>query len=246
MQKILPSSPIILALFLLILSIFGFSSMYFDYKFIPSSELAMDITLAVIVLVLTGYGLKYRETITNNAIRASLLLPMIAALFCLIKDVVTHPTGLDFYLHAVFSVLTILCGVLLYIYCGKNGLGRIGMGMVSFLMTIIFSFLLIMALIVLWIFNAQITETTLQTALSPNSTYAAEVLHFDQGTPEDNVLVKVTPQDGVNLFLGKLRRDTVVIYMAVWNESDVTTLRWETDNLLYVNDKAYAMQDVFP
>jgi hypothetical protein len=83
-------------------------------------------------------------------------------------------------------------------------------------------------------------NTVIRAEMSPNSIYLAEVIDNDQGALGGATLVNVTKQNrNVYLLIGDLKKDAKEVYYGRWGESFEMTLRWETDNILYINENRY-------
>ena len=80
-------------------------------------------------------------------------------------------------------------------------------------------------------------------ALSPNAKYLAEVISMDSGALGGDTVVNVTRQNyDINLFIGELKKDSKRIYHGKWGEFYDMTLRWETDEILFINEKRYLIE----
>lgn len=81
--------------------------------------------------------------------------------------------------------------------------------------------------------------TITKSELSPDEIYSAQTIKADFGAVGGNSKVYVTPQKNLSLLVGKLQKKPMLLYSGSWRESYTTTLQWETDNILYINDKKY-------
>ena len=77
--------------------------------------------------------------------------------------------------------------------------------------------------------------TVMESEMSPNSMYLAEVIAADYGVMHGAMLVRVTRQNHP--------RNSREIYRGRWDA--LITLQWETDEILYVNENKYVIKDAF-
>ena len=81
------------------------------------------------------------------------------------------------------------------------------------------------------------SSAVIKSEMSPNSVYLAEVIDADAGATGGSTLVKITRQ--------KYFRKSRIIYRGRWGEGERITLRWETDEILYINENKYVIKDAF-
>ena len=79
--------------------------------------------------------------------------------------------------------------------------------------------------------------------MSPNSVYIAEIIDSNQGALGGATLVSVTRQNrNISILIGELKKDSKVVYSGRWGEFETMTLRWETDEILYINENRYEIR----
>ena len=76
--------------------------------------------------------------------------------------------------------------------------------------------------------------TVMESKMSPNSVYLAEVIAADYGVMHGAMLVRVTRQNHP--------RNSREIYRGNWDA--LITLRWETDEILYINENKYVIRNI--
>lgn len=81
--------------------------------------------------------------------------------------------------------------------------------------------------------------TVLQTLPSPNGTYCAELLEFDEGALGGRTEVWVYDKTSVQipLPLMRLEKPPRKIYVGGWSEARRTKLQWQSDNCLRINSE---------
>ena len=120
--------------------------------------------------------------------------------------------------------------------CGKAI--RIGLWIIY---TIILTFIFLLFFIALIISDFG-KNTVIRTEMSPNSIYLVEVIYNDQGALGGATLVNVTRQNrDLYLIIGSIKKDAERIYAGRGSDSFGMTLRWETDNVLYINENRYVI-----
>jgi hypothetical protein len=86
-------------------------------------------------------------------------------------------------------------------------------------------------------------RTVVKSELSPNSIFLAEIVDADAGATGGNTLVYVIRLNAdLNLFIGMLKKGSQMIYKGGWGEFKTMTLRWEGDEILYINEKQYVVK----
>ena len=128
--------------------------------------------------------------------------------------------------------------MVLFYSCGRGIAIRIGLGII-YTIILAFVFLLFFMAFIMSDFGK---DTVIRAEMSPNSIYLAEVIDDDQGALGGATLVNVTRQNrDLYLIIGSIKKDAERIYSGRWGESFGMTLRWETDNILYINENRYVI-----
>jgi len=237
-KNILKKSPVVLALFLLLLGCFYLFSKLFGYTFVSAYGLVLNIFSAAIIITLTVFGIIYRNEKTKLSAILSALLPLIAIFFIVSKDVASNDGGT--YTHIIFIIIhtcvTLICSLMVLFACGKGIAVKIVLGIIYIILFIPIFFVLLIMLF-MWDFGQ---ETVVKSAMSPNAVYLAEIVDSDQGALGGNTTVNVTQQGcDINLLIGQLKKDPKTIYVGRWGEFETMALRWETDEILYINGVRY-------
>ena len=229
-----PLGTFVIFLFLPVLAYF--ISKLFGYTFVPNNGLALNIICAVLIIFFTINGIKYRNIETKMSTVFSTILPAIATIFIFFGIDSFNYNGTNFFMSLILASITLICSmVLFFLYkCGK--IIKIILGITYFIL-IVFMFLIFYTMVFFKDFSS---NTLIKSEMSPNSIYLAEIIYNNQGALGGNTLVNVTHQKrDINLLIGKLKKDPKLIYRGKWGEFETMALRWETDEILYINGNKY-------
>lgn len=236
--KALKASPNKLAMFLLTLGSFYLLVKLLGYTFVSANRLIADSITAMIIIYLT-----INEAISENEKTKAVMifhafLPLIAILFFIIKGIATNASIVYTYIYIVHSSITLLCSLILFYLYGPKKFVKIGVGILYIIiLTPIFLIFFLMFIFATVDFGE---NTVITSEISPNSKYLAEIVDSDQGALGGATFVTVTRQNrDINIFIGEFKKDAKEIYSGRWGEFETMTLRWETDEILYVNEKRY-------
>ena len=244
-------SSIPLATFLLLLLSFYLVIKLLGYTFIPLNGLVSNIFTTVTIVLLTIIGVKTRSNKTKATIVFSALLPLISLIYIFFKavssDISGESHGLYFVLltgkstiiYVIHAYITLLCSMVIFFACGRGKTVRIVLGILYSLLLLYVSFLMFLLLM----FSDFGENTVVKAGISPNNTYLAEIINADQGAMGGSTIVNVTRQNrDINILIGKLKKDPKRIYTGRWGEFYDMTLRWETDETLYINAQRYSVE----
>ena len=241
-------SSIPLAIFLLLLSGFYILIKLFKYSvaFIPPIGLIINAFSAGIIIWLTINGVRYRNEKTKASVVFSALLPLIALTYIVIKSVSFEVSIESHGLYSIYSLtekstivhacITLICSMVLFFSCGRGKVTRISMGIFYSVGILFLCFMFYIALL----FSDFGENKVVTSVASPNDKYLAEIVSIDQGALGGDTVVNITRQHrDINFLIGKLKKDPKRIYHGRWGEFYDMVLRWETDNILYINDIRY-------
>ena len=86
-------------------------------------------------------------------------------------------------------------------------------------------------------------NTIIKTEMSPNSIYLAEIVDSDHGATGGSTIVRINPQNrNRNIFFGVIKKNSIYIYSGKWGEFNDLNIRWETDEILFINEKKYVIE----
>lgn len=229
------SNRIVLAILFLLLGSFYIAINISGYTFIPAGDLSNFFPIAIIVF-LTIKGMTSKDE-SKTATVSSVVLHPIAFSFIISKIIALNTIGLA---TCIYAFITFACSMILFFRCKLGKIVRIVLGtLYSILLTTVL-FLLFITATLKDHEDDFVTRTMVNSKMSPNSMYLAEVIDADAGATGGNTLVQVTRRDSdINLLFATLKKDSKIIYKGRWGES--LTLRWETDDILYVNERKYVI-----
>jgi hypothetical protein len=250
-KGLIKKSPVSLALFLLVLLFFYLSIKILGYTFIPLNGLAANIFTAGIIIWLTINGMKNRSEKPKATAVFAAILPLISLIYLAFKSVSSdisgeshglfyvYLTGKSTLIYVIHACITLACSMIVFFSCGRRITVKIGLGIIYSIIMLFVCFLFFVMLI----FSDFGKNTVIKSEMSPNSIYLAEVIDNDQGALGGATLVNITQQNrDINLLIGKLKKNPKQIYYGRWGESFEMNLRWETDEILYINEKRYLVE----
>ncbi|MCK9478957.1 MAG: hypothetical protein M0R40_05580 [Firmicutes bacterium] len=234
-------SSVALAVFLLAAGGFYLLTMLLEYTFVPFNTAMLNGSITVLILAFTFGGIRNRNEKIKLSNGFSMFLPLIAIFFVITKRTAVGTKEINTHLYITQSYLALICSMLMFLSSKVAKAVKFGLGLVySFLFMMIFFILFIS----IFFFDFG-SNTVVKSELSPNSIYLVEIIDNSQGALGGNTFVNVTRQSqNINLFVGELKKSPERIYTGRWGEFETMTLRWETDEILYINEKKYVIQDV--
>lgn len=239
-KRIDKSSSVKFSIFLLALSCFYLFAALFQYTFVPFNGLILNIFSSTIILWFTIREIKNRNEKTKLCAIFSAILPLIAIFFVIVKGVTFDMNEINIYLYVAQSYLTLICSILMFFFSGLEKIFKINLSLVYLILLVPIFFILFIAICFVN-FGA---NTVVEFETSPNSIYLAEIIDSNQGALGGNTSVDITRQDrNINLLIGELRKRPETIYTGKWGEFETMTLRWEGDEILYINENKYNIQD---
>ncbi|MCL1819335.1 MAG: DUF5412 family protein [Oscillospiraceae bacterium] len=234
--KRLTHSPIVLAIYLLTFGVIYFSFYLLGYTFVPASGPMLYTIAAAIIILLTVNSIKHRNERTKTSGVFSALLPLIAVFYTNSKYVGTDTYGINNYLFILNACIVLICGLILF---GAFMRGRVVKAVLLLLYTLMLVFIFLMLFIMIFFGNFGFIQVEMS-VMSPNSVYLAEIVSHDQGALGGATYVSVTRQNRVmNFLVGKFRKE---IYWGRWGAFENMELRWESDNVLYINNIRYTIR----
>jgi len=241
-KRIAKQSPIILAAFLLAGGGLSLLTALLGYTFFPLYQPAMFACIAAIIILLTVLGVRNSNEKTKLSVVCSALVPLLAIFFTVSISYALDIDGIDIYIYILLSLLILLCSMIVLFACGRGKAVRISLGIIYSVLSVPLLFLLFLLSIS---FMANFgSHTVAESALSPSGAYLAEIAVSDYGAAGGRTMVNVTRQGlDINLLVGKLKKDPMRIYKGRWSEHMSMSLRWEGDEILYINEKKYYIKD---
>ena len=253
-QGLLKKPALPLAVFFSTLGSAYLSIVLFKYTFFPFDGLMTNVFTTGIILWLTIKGVKNKNMKTKTTDLCAAIIPLLAIGYLILKSMASdmsdtsyHLLGVTFsvsgmVIYALHAFITLMCSMITFVSCKQKAMLKIVLGILYGLLLCLISFILF-AIVLLPNFGER---TVIKVELSPNAEYSATIINADSGAlgGATNVLLAQPKQD-INLLLGVLKKDPTVIYRGNWGESFHMELRWETDELLYINGVPYLINEYF-
>lgn len=162
----------------------------------------------------------------------------IPALFFSIVNGITVLLFTEWWGAGLAAVTVIVCGWVVF----DRAPGGIGKTLCHILCVLLTMTLLL--LVPLWLFAAAMGRTTVVQELdSPGGSYTARLLDVDAGATGGDTLVKIRDNEKtVNILIGSFVRENT-LYRSDWGEFRDMELRWEDENTLLINGRAYETEE---
>ena len=251
-KALLKKSSFPLALFMLLLISFYLIIKLFGYTFVPFNGLAINILTTGIIVWLTINGIKNRDKKTKTTVVFAMLLPLIAVSYLILKSIsadiggevnqglfAVDLTAESTMIYSMHAGIVLVCSMKIFFSCGRGKVIRIGLGIIYSILLLFICFRIFLMLI----FSDFGKNTVEKSELSPNAKYLVEAIYVDSGALGGDIVVNVTQQNqDINLLIGELKKDPKRIHDDVWGEPVVWALRWETDEVLYINEVRYLVE----
>ena len=220
-------------------TLFVFGGIFFlveflGYTFIPSGffATALSVLIATIAISLAIAGVRYRKEKTTVSGIISGFLPLLAIFF-----VMQLGSATDMYTHIYVTLVSavLISSMILFFACTRNLIAKVILG-ILYSGAVILAFLLLFTMIIEPILPSIGHSEVVQAEESPNGVYLAEIIAHSQGALGGNTEVIITRQSSqdINLFIGELRPRPRGLYFGRWGEFERMTLRWETEERLYI------------
>ena len=209
----------------------------FGYSFVPINDCAINIASSIVIVCFAILSFIKNDKKTGITTLSSVVLPIISILFFTVKGLVTDLKNIDIFV--IHCLITYVISLVLFFLYGHEKRIKIGFGIIYSFLLIPISFIFFL-IVVFYDFSR---NTVVKSEKSPNSLYLAEIIDNNQGALGGSTKVKVIKQNcSINLLLGKIEKNPTVIYSGKWSEFNEMNLRWETDEILYINERKYEIK----
>ena len=190
------------------------------------------IILGVLSVVFASAGvvfLKSREVEESNGKLVSILLFFIFPV-SIIHIIYWSVESRDIFVSLLSVGWAILSGLCMLCGCSIKGL-KVTSFILSGLMAVPTAFFLF----VLLVFSAISANTVVNTVVSPNGEYRAEVISSDQGALGGDTFVDVYSEK----YIIEIRDTPERVYFDGWGAHEHMSIYWESDNVLIINGEDY-------
>ena len=141
-------------------------------------------------------------------------------------------------LAVVFAALTVFCCIGLAITHAASRAFRITGIVLSVGLMVPVSFLTFLMVL----FGNIGCRTVVQTAMSPDGAYCAELIDDDQGACGGNTEVEVKKTSYFDGLFFRVTEPARTVYFGQWGEFKDMTIRWKDDRCLLINEKEYPIE----
>jgi hypothetical protein len=226
-----------LAIYLFLLGIFYLSIAIMGYIFVPYNIYMINIASILIIIWLTVGIIKNINGRTKLNTLFSLILPLIAIFFLVGKGFAFDLSEINMTIFIIHGLITYLCSIIIFSQYNKHRkIIKIGLGTIFILPLIPISFISFFIIL----FDSFVANKVVKSEISPNAIYLAEIIDSDQGALGGSTIVRIFQQNkDISILIAKLKLPPKYIYSGKWGEFNGMTLRWETDERLYINGKKY-------
>lgn len=209
-------------------------TVYLGYRFELISISAFAAAIALLSGCIVVLDLICENTPENKVMRilSAIITPLslINSLFCIIKCP---------HIWVIASVL-FSAGICCYLTVkyGKPFTLKIVALVLSALMILPIGFFSFFAIV----FGNIAQNTVVQTVVSPNGEYYAQVIDSDQGALGGDTLVKVYQKSIINAFLFEIEKKPQRVYTGDWGEFENMQIYWKNDHCLVINSVEYNLE----
>ena len=230
--KTAPPSVLLAAIFLFF-SLLYFTLRLFGYTLVPNSRVgptALSTVITGAMVWLTVKGVKTRKDASKLTVVTSALLPPLAVIFCIGKDIGYDVGGIEVYTLTVYAYISMTCAMALFFTNVKSLMFRYIAGIIYCVLIVIFSFGLFVQMM-LWDWDSDVVWSE----LSPNGTYLAEIAYYQ---PQCTITVTSQGKDK-NILIGTLRKNAKEIYKGGWGAFESGGYYWKTDNIFVIHGEEH-------
>lgn len=231
MKKILSASPVMLCFLSTVVPLCRLLGAAFEYEFllhsdvVPIAFLAAVSVFAALLLLLTK--------VSVNKVNAvfSAVLPVLSVIngFCFLSSGKWKQT-------LVFIVLCCACAVVIFLKFAWPAALRVLFGIAFVLL----SLLVLVTVDTAWRIGGFGSKTLLKSVPSPQNTYVAEVIYYDQGALGGDALVEVQNKSRTfHVLIGTFSKSPVRVYSAKLNEIELSQIKWKDEHTLVIDGKEY-------
>jgi len=217
---------------MLALMVIYFAFGILGYRFFPANGVVQSIVILTLVVFLTVTGIRNNNQYSKLNILAFLVTPLISIVFVFVRIIIVdggETTGQM--ISFLIAVLVMLCGLIAFFCCVRSKMMKIIFGCLYIVGYVVALFFLLLLFFIVVVLGGSIVEV--KSEVSPNSVYMAVAINNGNVEPgaASSVLIYKPSQDR-NLGIGALRRNPISILRTFID----VTLRWESDEILYINE----------
>lgn len=233
--------PILMEIFFIFFGFFYFLINRLGYIFVPINGILFYILSTIIIITFTIIALKYKNIQTKISVILSAITPILAVFYLIVKFISSSKEGINFNLFIIYAYITLICSmVVFFLYPHKDNI-KTGLGIIYSILVVLIFFILLVFLF----FGNFSVDKTINSKMSPNSKYFVEIIENDQGALGGNTYVRVWMQSkNINIFIGTIKKVPKYIYRGRYGQMYGATLWWETDEILYIDNAKYIINEI--
>lgn len=223
---------VFLPLYTILFSLLGYQFELFNYSFFAI------VTMIISIVNLVTF-VRQKEHINKkaSAFIAALLIPLslISLVFYILKS---SFDGVDSWFSGISMFISVVCCFYYSVLHTNSRLGKWIEGILVFL------FLIPIALLVLFMLavGSMGRITVVETVESPNGTYYAEVVDFNEGALGGETCVRVYEKKGFDVFIFQVKKRPQNIYEGPWGEFKNMDIYWKDERCLVINTEEYSVE----
>lgn len=236
-QKLPGKIPIIYLLFMFVVAGIAFAFLYYEYSFVVSCPIVWFLFHLLIQVVFVVIFLAKRDTITKAAFGVTQLLPLCSLPYIFaVGELIDGVPGILLMLHVLFCFLS--CFIMSVASKGP----LIFQTIIAAVNGIILCFFLILSLLQMT-FGQIGQRTVVKEVVSPNASYTAVLIEYDQGALGGNIIVDIEyNQYEIDIGLGRFVKKRR-LYTGGWGNASNMKLQGEDDSVLLIGDRSYDMEE---
>lgn len=236
MKKIMAILPMILCILVGFCPTCAFITNCFNYTFILYNDVLTLLMIMIFFSITTYYLYQYKTEITHiQSIYAILLLPL-----SMINNIYFMMQGQHIILLFICCFAIFVCSIFILRKCSSMKYLQMISGIISGILT--FAFLFVVAISLLFKDFGEIK--IVQSLISPNQNYEAQVIVSDQGALGGNTYVDIFYlQDDIELLFGRISKHSKRVYEGEWLDYQNIDIYWGSEDFIIVNGKGYSIDE---
>lgn len=207
-------------------------SAIFGYRFILASAQGFAIAIAVIAGLTVLFHIRCAEE-GDLFVHLRCLLPPLSVISGFFYILSCHKP-----LVVICALVTVVCCFFLAITVKKKTSLNIIAICLSLAMLLPMGFMAFIACI----FGSLGKDTVVQTVVSPNQAYCAQVIDSDHGATGGATIVRVCQKSTLDATLFRIEKRPKIVYRGQWGVYKTMNIRWKNDRCLIINSREYEVK----
>jgi hypothetical protein len=224
------ATPLTFLLFLAAFFFIGFLINLLGYRFVSVFDFMPYIYSVTIIIFLMIKVVINKAERTKLMALCAVILPILAFFYAI------SLWSANFWAAIIHLLVILICSICIFFLYVSNIILKACFGAIY----VLFVAAIVGILVIFWPFMLIGKDTIIKSELSPNGIYLLEITDNDQGALGGNTYVQASRRDqDIPLLIGVLQKKPVNMYRGRWGEGFSMDVRWETDNILYLDGKRY-------